>query len=823
MRDLTRISSVKEIKGRGTERIEAMRKVVQDLNDAGLRQTLLYTNMAASIKATKGEPTAIRRAKGFAYHLDHIELPIYEAEQLIGSVTGMWPVDEERNKLTYEDYYKMAVEALDAHEATRGEQEERESRSHMSDGEGNMSFEENANSGKMRFGSLMARDHYDASIPFDILQKLIKTLNEERADRKYEPYEVGKVLELTFTYDYGKETTDALHEINWKVANHTNLNYKDLVKRGYQDILDEINEKLEKAQDEDKKVFYESTRIAVEAVIHYIRKYAAAVEAEAEKTADSVRKEELLEMARIMKKVSTEKPDTFVEALELVWLTQLIGNLEGGSALSLARFDQYMYPFYEKDMEEGRLTEEKAFEWMCALYLKLNEPKMRTVQSLCVGGVTTEGENGANELTKLCLEVMTFLAMPYPNMSARLNPEKTPKWLYEEVIRTVKAGCGQPLVLNDSVWIPNLMSVGVPLEAARNYYNMGCTEIMIEGKDANWVTGGMLSFPEILADQVHAAAASGKTYADFDEFLEEYLTELRQEVDNSGKAGADFLKVERQGSQDPFASALIENCLEKGLDYFQGGTLMGSPIAIMGEGLGTATDSLSVIKKFVFEKQDLTLAQLAEAMDADFEGYELLRKKLEKAPTFGNDDDYVNDIATKIFNTYSAQVRKQNEIYKLDNARFVNNVFSYNLHIELGELTPATPNGRKKGEALSDCAGPSQGRDSNGPTALLNSIFKLSTDDITGAFALNVKISPSLVKDQEGTAAVVRLLETYIREKGAEVQFNYVDATALQEAQKEPAKHRDLVVRIAGYCEYFVNLDYKLQNEIIERTLQEAM
>lgn len=154
-------------------------------------------------------------------------------------------------------------------------------------------------------------------------------------------------------------------------------------------------------------------------------------------------------MARIMKKVSTEKPDTFVEALELVWLTQLIGNLEGGSALSLARFDQYMYPFYEKDMEEGRLTEEKAFEWMCALYLKLNEPKMRTVQSLCVGGVTTEGENGANELTKLCLEVMTFLAMPYPNMSARLNPEKTPKWLYEEVIRTVKAGCGQPLVLND--------------------------------------------------------------------------------------------------------------------------------------------------------------------------------------------------------------------------------------------------------------------------------------------------------------------------------------------------------------------------------------
>ena len=625
---------------------------------------------------------------------------------------------------------------------------------------------------------------FRSDIPFDILQKLIKVMNEERKEQKYEPYEIGKVLEVFFTYDYGKTVKEALHEINWKVANHTNLNYKDLVKRGYGSILLEVEQHLETEEDEEKRIFYESVKLAVEGVIRYIRKYAKAVQKEAENTLDTVRRAELQEMAQIMEKIATEKPDTFTEALELVWLTQLIGNLEGGCALSLGRFDQYMYPFYQRDMENGSLTRERALELLCSLYLKLNEPKMRTVQSLCVGGVTPQGEDGANELTKLCLETMSLLAIPYPNMSVRLNKEKSPQWLYEEVVRTIKAGCGQPLVLNDDVWIPNLMNMGLSLEAARDYYNMGCTEIMVEGKECNWLTGGILSLPAILAEQVHMCVKEGRTYENFDLFLEEYLNELCKLVDSSAADGARFLKAERTGSQDPFASALIEGCLDKGVDYFQGGTKNGSPIAIMAQGLGTAADSLAAIKQLVFEKKEITLEQLSKAMLADFEGYELLRYKLEKAPSYGNDNDYVDSIAVQIFDTYSARVKEQNQIYKLDNARFVNNVFSYNLHIELGEVTDATPNGRKKGEAISDCAGPSQGKDSNGPTALLNSIFKLGKEDITGAFALNMKISPSLVKDEEGTAAVVRLLQTYIEQKGAEIQFNYVDAAALGQSER---------------------------------------
>ena len=822
MGDLTRVASLKEVKEMTTPRIQDMQRLVQELNDAGLRKTRLYNNMADAIRATEGEPRAIRRAKGFAYHLDHVELPVFPAEQLVGSVTGMWPVDPVQNAKIYDDFYQEAVKALDEYDKNRIYAQNEDGKEHEENTEGSANFEENVAAMKNRFGSLMARDHYDASIPFDIMQKLIKTLNEERADAGYEPWEIGKVMEVTFTYDYGQDTRDALHEINWKIANHTNLNYKMLVTRGYGDILREIKERLNVAEDEDKKIFYESVRIAVEGVIHYIQKYAKATGTEAEKTEDPIRKAELLELERVMNKISTEKPDTFLEALDLVWMTQLIGNLEGGSALSLGRFDQYMYPFYKKDLENGIITRERAFELICALYLKLNEPKMRTVQSLSVGGVTPKGENGANEVTKLCLEAMSLLATPYPNMSVRLNPKESPRWLYEEVIRTVKAGCGQPLVLNDSVWIPNLASLGIPVEAARDYYNMGCTEIMIEGRDCNWISVGTLLLPDMLATQIREAVESRKHYADYAEFEEEYLARVRNEVDRYGRNGIRFLKGEREGSQDPFASALIAGCLEKGLDYFQGGTELGSPLSINAQGMGTVSDSMSVIKKFVFETGEITLDFLYKAMEANFEGYEILRRKLEKAPCYGNDDDYVDEIAAKIWNAYSSQTRKQNEIYHLDNARFVNNVFSYNAMVELGEMTPTTPNGRLKGEAISDCIGPSQGKDSSGPTALMNSIFKMETKDITGAFALNMKISPSLVKDREGTEAVVRLLQTYIREKGAEVQFNYVDVSALQEAQREPSKHRDLVVRIAGYCEYFVNLDYKLQNEIIERTLYET-
>lgn len=562
----------------------------------------------------------------------------------------------------------------------------------------------------------------------------------------------------------------------------------------------------------------------MEAVSDYIFRYAKKTAEKAEQTEDPVRRSELGQMAVVMEKIATQKPETFTEAIELVWMIQLIGNLFGGSALSLSRFDQYMFPFYKHDIERGILTVDRAFELICSLYLKLNEPKMRTVQSLAVGGVRCEnGENACNDLSKLCLEAMSALKTPYPNMSARVMPGKTPDWFYEEIMRTVKAGCGQPMILNDAVWIPNLTSLGIPEKWARDYYNMGCTEIMIQGKDCNWTTGGLIFFPQLCNALVHMSVAKNKTYENFDAFLNEYLQLVSAQCDEAGESGKNVIHSQRERNCDPFASSLIDGCLENALDYFQGGTDTGDPISISGQGFGTAVDSLSAIRRFVFEEGRYTLAEMGEMLRNNFEGNEIERLRLANgAPRFGNDDDYADEIAVKLFETYTAGVRRQNE-KRLPKTRYVDNVFSYNMTITLGESLGATANGRLAGEAISDCIGPTQGADTEGATALLNSVLKLSHKDVTGAHALNFKLSPSFVKDREGTEAVIRMLKVYLEQQGPQIQINYQNPQDLRDAQIHPEKHRDLVVRIAGYCEYFVNLDHRLQSEIIERTLHEAV
>lgn len=552
-----------------TPRIQRMKDETQALNDQGLRQTRLYVNMAASLAQTKGEPENIRRAKAFAYHLKHIEQPIYDAEQLIGSVTGMWPVDEARNQLTYEQLKQETQQMLDEYFANRGGfnhyDNAREGQMLFAYKKGGLSFEEQANLTKFRFGSLMARDHYDANIDFQVMQKLIAEMEQHYRDAgvEFENWEIGSRIEKHFVYNYGAETMQLLRENGWNAANHTNLNYKRLVVTGIGGILERINGYLENAKSQKDKDFYTGCKIVMEAVSDYIFRYAKAAAVKAEATEEPVRRAELQEMAVVMEKISMQKPETFTEAIELVWMIQLIGNLFGGSALSLARFDQYMYPFYKHDIEAGAITVDRVFELICSLYMKLNEPKMRTVQSLAVGGICCEsGEDACNDLSKLCLEAMSTLKTPYPNMSARVMPGKTPDWFYDEIMRTVKAGCGQPMVLNDAVWVPNLTSLGIPEKWARDYYNMGCTEIMIQGKDCNWTTGGLIFFPELLNAMIRKSAAEGRTYESFEEFLGEYLKLIDKQCDEAGESGKNVIHSQRERNCDPFASSLIDGCLE---------------------------------------------------------------------------------------------------------------------------------------------------------------------------------------------------------------------------------------------------------------------
>jgi formate C-acetyltransferase len=348
--------------------------------------------------------------------------------------------------------------------------------------------------------ALMARDHYDANIRYADMQSIIREMQEHFADEPdLTKLEIAREIEWHFNFDYGQETRELMEELPWAVANHLDLNYGRAVRRGLGDILIEVEERLEATRDEQKRTFYESTRIAMRAAIDFIGRYAHTLRERAQDPdVSDARSSELREMADVLQKVSTERPETFREGVQLVWILHIIANIGGGSAMSFARFDEYMGPLYEADREAGRISEDQARELLACVWLKVNEPKMRTVQSICLGGTHPDGSDAANDLTRLCLEVSRTVRTPYPNTSVRFS-EMSPEWLYDEAVETIKCGHGQPMVLNDDRWIPNFVELGYALEDARQYYNMGCVEMMLQGTMPNWGGGGGgIDFPGLL-------------------------------------------------------------------------------------------------------------------------------------------------------------------------------------------------------------------------------------------------------------------------------------------------------------------------------------
>ena len=792
-----------------TERIKLLKDHIQTLGDAGVRKTTFFPLIAQSLEGTLGEPTRIRRAKAFAFLLDQAGQAVLPHELVAGSVLGTWPLD--LDVPSFDAQLASADQAVRDYMAVKSVQ-----------GEGGktpiaIGFKKNVSFSTQRW-AVMARDHYDASIRFADMQEIIRVLCEKyRNEPSLEAFEIGRVIERHFEYDYGEKTMRLIEELPWEAANHLDLNYGKCVQHGFGSLLQEIDQLAAESKPE-KAEFYVAARITMLAAIRFVERYAATLEKERE-TANPDRARELGVMAETCRKIAAGKPETFREALQLVWMTHVIGNLAGGSALSFARFDQYMRPFYEQDLQDGRMNRDQASELMACVFLKVNEPKMRTVQSLCLGGVRPDGTDGASDLTKCCIETIRALRLPYPNVSVRIDIGINPAWLLDEAVQTIQLGFGMPMILNDQLWVPNLAKLGYPVEAARDYYNMGCVEIMIQGRQANWGGAGGVNFVNLVLETLEKSQTGHIHLPDFETFMREYLSAMSETIDRSAAQGLERLAHMRMNYYDPFASVLIDDCLANGLDMFQGGAALPAQIAIGGSGLGTAADSLSAIKTFVYDRKQLSLDDLSKVLDENFAGNESLRAMLgSQAPAYGNDLDTADDLAKTIFDAYCDGVFRCNED---PTARFVNVLFSYNGHVTSGEVTGATPNGRLKGKPLSDCVGPSQGKDVHGPTKLMNSVLKLDFSKVTGAFALNVKINPSWAQKPSGKIILSSLIHAYLRDHGPQMQFNMQRIEDLKAAQVHPEQNRDIVVRIAGYCEYFVNLDHQLQNEIISRTAHE--
>ena len=793
------------------ERIANLKTLIQDLNK-GVREKRLYEFVGESLKTTEGEPAQIRRAKAFQNVMEQTPQVVLPYELITGTMLGQCPL--KKDALSKDEQRAQAVATLDGYLAKK----RADDASHtIQYAEGHIkSFEENFGSKKSRW-SLMARVYQDSSIPYDDLQDMIAEMKERYAD-ELEPYEVGRELERSFKIEYEGENKKRFDALPYFIGNHISLNYERIINVGLAATQAQVEELLANATDADKREYYEAALITVKATIAFIHRYAATTRAAAE-AADVTfeRSCELKVMAEVLDNVAEKPAASFREAVQLMWMLHIIANIQGGSALSLARVDQYLWPYYERDLASGAITEELAHDLMSCVWLKVNEPRMRTVESATLGGVDRNGNDAANELTRLCLRVAADVCVPYPNIGLRIN-EKNPDWLYDEAINTTASGSGQPMLLSDKIWIPSLMKLGFSEEDARDYYNMGCVELEVPGKQPSYGVCESIAFPVLIEDVMSKYMAGEYQINTFEDYLAAYKAELTAAIEEDYEQAVAEKKTEKGRCFDPYSSLLIDGCLESGKDMLQGGAELPREWSVYAYGIGTAADSLYAVKKVVFDEKRMTLEHLNEVLEANFEGYEAERQMLmECGEHYGNDQADVDAVANEVLEHFTSQVSALNERGLGD--VFVSTLFGYFFHIYHGEIAKATPNGRLKGEPFSDSMGPSQGMDVCGPTRLLNSVLALDVENITGAFALSFKMSTDFFKDDSGREGMKQLLKTYMEAGGPQIQVYTTNAEDLKDAMVNPDKHRDLIVRVGGYCEFFVDLDRTLQQEILTRTM----
>ena len=620
---------------------------------------------------------------------------------------------------------------------------------------------------------------------------------------------------------------------------------KNIWKMGFLDFKKQIQKSIENLDffnDPDafaKREQLKAMDIAADSLIAYAERHSEKALRLAEKETNPIRKIEFEKIAEICSHVPANAPRTFWEALQHYWFIHLgvIMEYNTWDAFNPGRLDQHLYPFYMKDISEGILTKESAVELLQAFWIKFNSqpapPKVGvtaeesgTYTDFCninLGGLKEDGSNGVNELSYILLDVIEEMRILQPSSNIQIS-EKTPDEFIKRALKIIKTGFGQPSVFNADIIVQELTRQGKSLVDARNGGASGCVETGAFGKEAYILTGyfNLVKILEVtlhngydpLTDkQVGIRTGDPTTFTSFEELLTAYSKQIKHFIDIKIKGN---LIIERIWAQNPspFLSIIIDDCIENGKDYNDGGAKYNtSYIQIVG--MGSITDCLASLKYNIYDNNITTMAQMLKAIKNDFENFEELRQKLvSKTPKYGNDKDYADSITQQIFEiVYSAIDGRPNTrggVHRI-------NLLPTTVHIYFGKVTGATPDGRKAFTPLSEGISPVQGMDLNGPTSVIKSAGKI--DHLrTGGTLLNQKFSPKFFSSESGINNVAHLIRSYFKMGGHHIQFNVVSANTLRAAQSDPAKYHNLIVRVAGYSDYYVNLGKDLQDEIIKRT-----
>lgn len=749
------------------DRLFAEKRVVS------LERALLYTQ---SWQSTQGEPVIVRRAKALANLLEKTEIKINADELLAGDRT----VKPRSGVLSPEMSPYWILEELD------------------------------------QFPS-RPQDKFNIS---DDDKKIYKEM--------LYPYWAGRSLKDTCEQnlpDHIKHATETkIFSLNQtdKGQGHIIPDYGIVFENGLEALIIKAKKNLEKDPSND---FYQASVITLEATRTYILRYADLAKALATTEPSKSRQSELNEIAKISTKIARNKPESFYEAVQLFWYISVVFQHESNaSSISPGRFDQYMFPYYEKSLKDG-VDETFLKEVLRALYIKFNTiVAIRSTESaryfagfpigytIALGGLNEDGVDVTNRLSYVMLDLVADIRLPQPNMSIRAS-EKSPREFLIKAAEVIRIGTGMPQIFNDEVNIMAYINRRVSLYDARDYAVVGCVELSIPGKTYGLHDIAMFNLLKVM--EIVLIENNGE----FDSY-EALLKGIKAKISDYVKEMVEGSNIVDQAhavcAPTPFLSNFIHNCSEKGMDVTAGGALYNFS-GVQGIGAPNLSDALYVIKKIIFENKEMTLKELVHILNNNWEGQEKLRQRLiHKHYKYGNDIDEVDYLGAEVLSYFGREVEKYPNIR---NGMFMPGSYTVSAHIPLGEAVGATADGRYAKEQLADGGlSPMVGRDKKGPTASLKSVSKLDNFMTSNGSLLNVKFSPQTLEGSEGIQKLVGYIQAFIRLKIQHIQFNVVNAETLRAAQRHPDQYQSLVVRVAGYSAMFVELDERLQNDIINRT-----
>ena len=641
---------------------------------------------------------------------------------------------------------------------------------------------------------------------------------------------------------------------------HLAVNYERILKdglRGYEKRVKEYKASLDLTDPEsiDKYCFYNAVLIVLEAVRNFANRYSVLAKDLAEKELNQERKIELLEISRICSKVPYEPAETFREAVQSVWFIQLILQIESnGHSLSYGRFDQYMYPYYNRDIKNGTIKESEALELLTCLWIKtLTINKVRSqahtlssagspmYQNVTIAGQTIDKKDAVNDLSFLVLKSVAQTRLTQPNLTVRYH-KNINKHFLDECVEVMRLGFGMPALNNDEIIIPSFMDWQVKEEDAYNYSAIGCVETAVPGKWGYRCTGmSYINFPRMLLCTMNNGVdlTSNKRFTkgygyftemeSYEELLKAWDKTIREITRYSVIVENVIDKASERDVPDILCSALTDDCIARGKTIKEGGAVYDF-ISGLQVGIANMADCLAAIKKLVYEEKKITKQELWDAILDDFsspENKKIQEMLIREAPKYGNDDDYVDQLIVEAYDSYIEEIEKYpNTRYNrgpIGGIRYAG-TSSISANVGQGMSTMATPDGRNAFEPLAEGCSPAHNSDKNGPTAVFKSVSKLRTNKITGGVLLNQKMTPQMLSTEENRQKLELLIKTFFnRLHGYHVQYNIVSKETLIDAQKHPEKHKDLIVRVAGYSAFFNVLSKKTQDDIIGRTEQSLM